>query len=174
MSIELELDKLPIKELFKFPLSRHGKKQDCKCLICDTFHCAGSIASHLRDTHGKGKIYGQTYITLDMFGEPLNKKTKKWNRTKRSENSKLRTAQCLLCDYQGSEKAIGYHLRSKHNTGQERDVNFKFIGVPENTTTFSKKSETKMKITPTNTVLKIPIILSIPIVFGSITIEGNQ
>jgi hypothetical protein len=66
-------------EPFKIHYSKTGLVQDCKCLLCNpsTFHSEGSVAAHLKSTHGQGRKYGIGYVKVDENGNELASHTHK-------------------------------------------------------------------------------------------------
>jgi hypothetical protein len=159
-----ELSSIETKVPVEFTKSKHGKIQDHKCLICNCMQCAGSMSSHLLQQHGESKIYGETYVALDQFGDVIPKNSKKAKRA-----TKTPAAKCLLCDWQGSMKGISYHLKSHHNQGQKQGENYEILGQ-ENITSV-KPAKKKASSDPTFMELRIPVTLVIPLVCGNVRIE---
>jgi hypothetical protein len=123
--------------------------------------CQGSIASHLRLKHAKPKIYGETYVVLDKFGEIIPKYAK---RHKGSANE----VRCLLCGKETTAKSICYHLKKHHNCGQIQGENYEIISESKPKAKEVKKSAA---LNQNFMEVRIPVTLVIPLVCGSVKIE---
>lgn len=171
--IDLEEDNLqePISEPIKFTKSNRGNIQDCKCLLCDppTFHCKGSMSSHLREKHRANRIKGKTYICMS---EKIIKTRKSYGSLSGGRNVK-----CLIagCEWKGSEKGIHFHLKTKHQQGQKQGINYDFTGesLPAKEGTTKRKYENHVQI-PTGGYISIPIVLRIPVIFGKVEIQNDE
>jgi hypothetical protein len=158
------------KEKIKFSISKNGKVQDTKCLICNSMQCGGSMASHLKNQHGEPKIYGKTYVVLDEYGQVIPKNTRRKSTKSNKNNYGIEQVRCLLCDFETSAKSIGYHLTKHHNCGQIQGENYEIIsgGIKK-----QKKSQNVKKPLQNHNFmeLRIPVTLVIPLVCGNVKIE---
>jgi hypothetical protein len=163
---------------FKPHYSPYGKVQDHKCLLCEpnTFHCGGSIASHLNSKHQTGREQGINYVLIDDKGNVIeNKPRKVYGSGTKPLYSYNDPVKCLLdnCQWTGTQQNVFHHLKHTHNQGCKKGINYIVTGKSEIPVKERKQPQVQLDIKSSMSIneLQMPLTITIPIIIGKIRIE---